>query len=277
MRNPKSSILLLPWLLLCLVNPAFAQNLPAVQKVSLRLPANLKIDGQATEWNNTYQSYNNSTSVYYTIANDDTRLYLIVHAKDAIIAKKILVGGVTLTINNSAERVGEGNSSITFPLLDGPSVSTISQSLNEIVLLYGDSAKRVRQTDSIILLMNKKITTECKQINIKGISALNDTLISVYNKQGIRANIAFDNKSELTYELSIPVKLLGLSTLKSSVLKYNIMLNGNAYSNKPAMVKTTTGFATVTNMPRGLSNSRGTDFMTLNYPTDFWGDYTLIK
>ena len=40
---------------------ATAQKLPNVQATSLRAPANIKIDGKATEWNDKFQAYNHST------------------------------------------------------------------------------------------------------------------------------------------------------------------------------------------------------------------------
>ena len=37
---------------------ANAQKLPNTQETSLRAPANLKVDGKPTEWNNQFQAYN---------------------------------------------------------------------------------------------------------------------------------------------------------------------------------------------------------------------------
>jgi len=77
----------------------YAQKLPNKQEASLRAPANIKIDGQATEWNNKYQAYNNATEVFYTIANDDDNLYLIIHARKSRIIEKMMEGGISFTVS----------------------------------------------------------------------------------------------------------------------------------------------------------------------------------
>jgi hypothetical protein len=74
-----------------------AQKLPNVQTISLRAPAGVKIDGKTKEWNNRFQCYNHATSLFYTIANDDENLYLVIKAIDRDICKKIIGGGITLT------------------------------------------------------------------------------------------------------------------------------------------------------------------------------------
>ena len=82
--------------LFCIAISADAQKLPTEQQVSLRAPAGLKIDGKATEWDNKFQAYNHHTDFYYTIANDDNNLYLIVQANEPAIIKRILKGGIAL-------------------------------------------------------------------------------------------------------------------------------------------------------------------------------------
>ncbi|HCN82336.1 MAG TPA: hypothetical protein DIT07_01770, partial [Sphingobacteriaceae bacterium] len=59
-----------------------AQKLPNIQEASLRAPAGIKVDGKATEWNNQFQAYNKATEIFYTISNDDDKLYLAVQATD---------------------------------------------------------------------------------------------------------------------------------------------------------------------------------------------------
>jgi len=66
-----------------------AQTLPKVQEASLRAPDNIKIDGKPTEWNNQFQAYNTATDLFYTIANDDQNLYLVIQAKKPLSISKI--------------------------------------------------------------------------------------------------------------------------------------------------------------------------------------------
>jgi len=93
-----------------------AQKLPNVQTASLRAPANTKIDGKPTEWDNKFQAYNHATEVYYTLANDDDKLYLVVQATDRQIINKIIGGGVTFTVQKSGKKNDKGGISITYPL-----------------------------------------------------------------------------------------------------------------------------------------------------------------
>lgn len=54
-----------------------AQKLPKVQQASLHAPANIKIDGKATEWEGKFEAYNPGSRVFYTLSNDSENLYLI--------------------------------------------------------------------------------------------------------------------------------------------------------------------------------------------------------
>lgn len=105
MQKPDSNLIkqALCWLLVILAClSARAQKQPQVQQVNMRAPANVKTDGKLAEWGN-LQAYNSSTQVYYTIANDDERLYLALQVKSLEMIKKVLVGGITFTVNKSGK------------------------------------------------------------------------------------------------------------------------------------------------------------------------------
>jgi hypothetical protein len=53
------------------------------------------------------------------------------------------------------------------------------------------------------------------------------------------------------------------------------MLNG--YSQHKENVRIAPNGYIVTSVPRGLMSNSGSDFNILNYPTDFWGKYSLAK
>jgi len=57
---------------------AYTQKLPDKQTASVWAPATIKNDGKVTGWENQFQAYNNSCRIWYTVANDDDNLYLIV-------------------------------------------------------------------------------------------------------------------------------------------------------------------------------------------------------
>jgi len=60
----KNSTITLSALLLIASLTVNAQNLPNVQKVSVRAPANIKIDGKASEWDDKFQAFNHATDIF---------------------------------------------------------------------------------------------------------------------------------------------------------------------------------------------------------------------
>ena len=116
MRNLKLNVGTALSTLLVTCFTAQAQKLPGVQQAGLRAPAQIKIDGKTTEWNNQLQAYNKATGIYYTLSNDDGNLYLTIQAKDRLVIRKILSGGIVFTANRSVKKVDE-HVSVTFPLM----------------------------------------------------------------------------------------------------------------------------------------------------------------
>jgi hypothetical protein len=266
------------WLLLCILCLSVnAQKIPNVQQGSLRAPLTVKTDGKLTEWGKQLQAYNNSTGVFYTIANSNDKLYLTLLAKDASSIKKILLGGITFTINQTGKSSDKERMSITFPLLKMAEVSSLNIKFNEPAFAI-DAAGKARQTDSIAMLLNTDLATKAKDIKVEGISQIADKLISVYNDEDIRASLRFDSEKYLVYELAVPLKYLGLSIANQPKFHYNLMLNGLdksntvVYPNGNAMQ-----ILSVSTIPKGLTTGASNGTMNYNYPTDFWGEYTLIK
>jgi len=76
-----------------------AQKLPKIQEESLRAPNDIKIDGTFSEWNGKFKAYNTNTQIFYTIANNDSLLFLTMRATDQLIIRKIIAGRITITFN----------------------------------------------------------------------------------------------------------------------------------------------------------------------------------
>ncbi len=91
--------------LLCLACiQASAQKLSNVQKSGFRAPANIKIDGKTDDWANSFKAYNANIESYYTIANDDDNLYLVIQAGNNDVANKMMRGGITFNINQDKSK-----------------------------------------------------------------------------------------------------------------------------------------------------------------------------
>lgn len=206
-----------------------AQKLPNVQEKSLRAPMDIKVDGKPTEWNNQFQAYNKATEIFYTISNDNDRLYLSVRATDLDIINKIVCGGITLTINGIGKNKDQGGKTITFPAINidntvshrGPPIGFLGMPQK-----MDDTEFSKNLIDSFIVFFNREITAKAKDIRIAGIKGITDTLISIYNPQGIKVAAQVDKERAFICELAVPLTHLELSLSSKKPFVYNIKLKG---------------------------------------------------
>lgn len=242
-----------------LVSCAFAQKLPSVQKVSFFAPTNIKIDGKANEWHDQFQAYNNATDIFYTIANDNENLYFAIRAKYQDIIQKIVMGGITVTINPTNKKRDPAAMSITYPVLHDNDMSAVSNMVARKFnpRINGDTSSVIRVDD-----LNQLILNRSKQINTTGIKAIEDNTISVYNDVGLKAAELFDDKLQYTCEMAVPLKFLALQA--NQPFSYQIKVN------EPVPFKPTP--TTGGKLPPPVPVSTPT-----LATTDFWGEYTLAK
>ncbi|MEO8885079.1 MAG: hypothetical protein ABI367_03390 [Mucilaginibacter sp.] len=257
---------------------ANAQKLPNKQEISLRAPATIKIDGKAGELDNKFQAYNSATDVFYTLSNDDNNLYLIVQATKARIIEKIIAVGVTFIVNTAGEKnmKGKGNKAIVFPLLsvpDGQKIISIAgiktkNAETDPRLIKADGISTIiKQPDSLIMAANKMLVNKANIIKTAGINEVPDTL-SIYNEHKIQVASAFNGNSAYTYELSIPLKYLGLSTNIAQKFSYGIQLKSRLDDMKKGVV------VVYRYTSSGEQYNVNED---LDATTDFSGEYTLAK
>lgn len=244
---------------------SMAQKLPNTQNKGVILPAAFKIDGLAEEWGNNFQAYNKNTNIYTTMANNDQFLYLVVQAAEPIIIKKIIGGGISFTVCAAGKRSDPNPFAVTYPLVDNSYQTSIYSTVN---LLRGNAGK----SDSLVEAANSKIAKESKTIKIRGFRTIGDSIISIYNKNGIKAASRVSDKGTLTCEFLIPLKLLHISGANKQTIAYNIMLNS------PTVLQSTSTkkgklTAVAISIPRSLSNNES-DSNVIQYPTDYWGEYT---
>lgn len=267
-----------PFLFLTIAVNTIAQKLPGVQQSSMRAPGNVIIDGKATEWGNKFLAYNKVIGVYYSIANDDDKLYLTLQATDADIIRKIVLGGVTFTLNIPGKKDDKNGVAITFPAYDKRYVP-LYLILNNRPEPTKDTLKNRMQADSFMNAYNDKISNSLKLIGVAGIKQIRDDVISIYNEEGINAASRFDHKIAYTYELAIPLKYLQFTVDKPVKFSYNIKLNG-IIPKGSSMVDTGRPDIIVFVGPDGKNYTTGKatpENMALAYPTDFWGEYVLAR
>jgi hypothetical protein len=262
-------LILLLWLLAITSTLAtVAQKLPNKQAPPVFAPANVKIDGKPTEWGAQLQAYNKATELFYTIANDNENLYLTVQATEPLIARKIIAGGLTLTISSSDKTKKTEKATITYPVFDGKNPPNINLKKNTDDMFQ-------LEYDIYIYELNEAFVKKSKEIKLSGISAINDTLISVYNDHKIKAMGAFNDKKHYTYELALPLKYIRPLINNLSTINYNITLNGSTYLEGARIEYLEGGGIRITSP--GTSAPSMADMKAASSPTDFSGEYTLAK
>jgi len=253
----------------------YAQKPPNIQQNSLRAPADIKIDGKATEWKDKFQAYNRATDIFYTICNDDENLYLAIQASEPDVLTKITNRGIVFSINTSGMKKDENAVSITYPVFDflygnKPFIRFANSSMYDFQRLAME-----QNPDSVSKVANKKLHASEKFVRINGIPGV-DTLLSIYNQQGIKVAEAFDNKMAYSYELALPLKYLNMN--KASKFVYHIMLPGiDVYKDLGYKFTKRADGAIVASLPPGGVTVQASHLPAVTSTTDFWGEYVLTK
>lgn len=274
-------------IVLLTVTAASAQKLPNVQQGSITAPADIKIDGKADEWGGKLKTYNSATEIFYTICNDDQNIYFAAQATDHTVINKILGGGITLMIKK--EKGEKGGVSISYPVLDFHNRVWVNILAKPEIIAGSQSSKM--QADSFRDANNTRFIQKAKLIQVRGLKGV-DSLISVYNRDGIKVAASFDDRMVYTYELSVSLKQLGLVANGTDKIAYNIKLPGVDIAAVYAAAGQKTmpvgnGWVIPTGRLPGVSD----DYIRNNQPslpykihppeftgpTDFWGEYTLAK
>jgi len=276
--NPPAFKLLLPAFLLLFI-AAHAQKLPNVQQASLRAPDNVKIDGKANEWDGKFQAYNKATEIFYTIANDADNLYLVIQAGDPDIINKIYANGITFSIDSSGKKGNKNIISFTYPVFDGD--NRFHMNIKSKPKIEPGSSVSVLKADSFMNVANSSMAAKAKWIRVNGVKGL-DTLISIYNEDGIKGAALFDDQMVYTLELQVPLKYLGHPINNFSKFAYHIELHGLSGMNVDnvirGQIRGPNGNMNPTVKMIGVNSLADIDrFIGMGAPTDFWGEYTLAK
>ena len=265
--NRLSYIFLIITLLITAI--ANAQKLPPIQTISLRAPSDIKVDGKLDEWGGKLQADNHVNRIFYTVSNDDEKLYLSILITDHHASEKLFNGGLTFTISHSTtnERKKDvHNSVITYPLTN----RNINPKLRGYFMAFVNSDNRsTTHLDSLVELENNSVKEALTKIQVTGLKAgIDDTILPIDNKQGVNACLLFSKGMVCTYELAIPLKYLGLSVNDPVKFSYNIKLNGDVLydsANAPPPP------------PTAADGEVSHDIEFVTDATDFWGEYILAK
>lgn len=241
----------------------YAQNLPRVQQVGMKAPAAVKVDGNLSEWNNTFKADNSANRILYSIANDDKNIYLVVKMKDYHGSYKALWGAIQFTVfkPESSEVIS----------LAYPHVPNRKEEITDIVfdgyhLKKLKTAESTLKIDSMIIAGNKMISASFKEIEMLDAKGELLQVLSLYNDEGIKVAGRFNADFDYVFELSIPLKLIG-NLNNADKLKYSLAIVGvlEARPGKPVNLS----FKNPSTIPP--------DMQFTAYTTSLNGEYGFIK
>lgn len=235
------------------------KKLNTVQMGSVLAPEKVKIDGKLNEWNNGFKAYNRNTRLLYILSNDDKNMYLVVKSTDFTTKAKIIAGGVNLIVNTEGKKKDKDAPSVTFPVIEHPE------------RLGGNISDRFENRNAgvdteLMHQLHERTIIAAKQIRVLGIKAITDTLISIYNTDGIKTALNFDTDGGLTLEMAVPLKYLNLTVDNTREMSYHIVLDGF----QPEWGGGPPG-------PGGNSGPNTLNMFDLMTRSDFWGKYTLAR
>lgn len=276
---------------------AKAQKLSDIQEGSFWAAA-VKVDGKLTEWENDFKASNKSTNLTYTIGNDAKNLYLAIQSKDLTNNNKIMLGGITLTINPAGKKSDKDGFKLTYPILKRQGRGGGGGGQGGVVggaRIQGGAAGYSQfqdmtpaQRDSLQRAIAKTQLATAKEIKVFGFKDIPDSLISIYNEYSIKAMASIGETGLFMYEVSIPLELLEMSADKPKEFSYNIKVNGLQINfgggnfgggGRPGGgAGSGGGTFTVTSVEGGGGGGiGGFNFQDLITSTDFWGKYLLTK
>ena len=278
-----------------------AQKLSDIQESSVWVSA-VKVDGKHNEWENNFKAANKSTNLTYTIANDAKNLYLAIQSKDVTNNNKIMLGGITLTVNPSGKKNDKEGFKVIYTVVarrrpggapgagggaaagvrfqGGPGGGGFSR--------FQDMSPM--QRDSMQRAVARTQLAGAKEIKVFGFKDIPDSLISIYNEYSIKTIASISDEGVFMYEASIPLELLEMSADNPKEFSYNIKLNGlqinfGGFSGGPSPGGPIGGGGGGGQGPvvvrvegSGAGGAMGSfNFQDLITPTDFWGKYVLTK
>jgi hypothetical protein len=199
------------------MNKLIAQNLPHKQKVSLWTPAPIKIDGNFAEWGTRpFQAFNRATEVYYSIVNDEKYFFMLIQAREAHIVNKIYAGGLTITFKPVNKKFKGNEIDITYPVVEKEKRFHIN---------YANKPPADPELKVFADKANNDFHNRAKEIKVNGLTGT-DTLISIYNNNGIMVQGAFNKDIYYTCELRIPLDALKNVINENGEVAYGVLLHG---------------------------------------------------
>lgn len=172
---------------------------------SLWSPESLKMDGKVSEWPAAAFQFDKKTELHYAVANTGEQIHFALKCTNPAVTRKLLLTGILCVISGKNQ---DGINQLV--QLNIPIAKFIS--IRSVMGLGTGGVDRVksRVTDSLMRATNREMVGKMKDIGITGIPAISDSVISIYNDEGILVRALIDKDDIYTVELALPLKFLPL-------------------------------------------------------------------
>jgi hypothetical protein len=153
----------------------------------------LVIDGSDAEWIKPLPYYDKKEKVSYAVTNDKNNLYIMLSARGTDEQEKILAGGLTVWINNQAEKANSEAVGIAYPT--GHKPSRESAIMNQARPDLYPEKQHSTEDDLAAYTLYGFSKEETVQNYTTGQT----------NPEGVQVKIGFNSLGELIYEAMIPL------------------------------------------------------------------------
>lgn len=150
------------------------------------------IDGNAREWAQPLQFYDNITKLFFAFANDKNNIYLCFQSNDDLNQMRIMRAGMKVSISTKGK--DKHKVTISYPIEQKTEPTPVSDE-NPSEKKYNRENRK-----NIFLVQNT-------MMEVKGFTTKNG-LIAINDSSGINVAINWDASNKLIYEIAIPLKEL---------------------------------------------------------------------
>lgn len=180
-------------------------------------PADVKIDGNISEWGDSLRYYNAEKKLNYTLANDKDNVYMAIRVNDRTEQERILGAGLTLSIDTKGKKKDEFT--LTFPVAEAGAAGHFGGM--GIKKPDGDNTTGEDHEE-----MRRARLTKLRNIKVTGFKDIEDGTITTNNTYGIKVAINYDDNGYLVYEAAIPLKFFGDFKADKDEWAFNFKING---------------------------------------------------
>ncbi len=175
----------------CRSSRADKDNAPAQGPVWQRQP--LAIDGSDADWVKPLPFYDKKEGLHYSVSNDKNNLYIMISARNPEEQQKIIEGGLTVWINNEAQKENSNAVGIGYPTGRKPS--------RESAIMAEARPDQVQEKRHSL----KDDLSAYTLYDFNKDSTVQNFDAGDSNQAGVQVTVGFNSINELVYEALIPL------------------------------------------------------------------------